>query len=103
MQPKSGGCDRPGEGWAEIPPGLLLMEAGWDWLHLWSRHSCPAPRVPPGTSHPSEPDGGLEVQTCRATDGWHMSCGGLCLEVLAHIWVHGSASGVDGGAGGLLG
>lgn len=48
---------------------MSLRGTGWDWLHLWPRHLCPAPRVPPGTHHPSELGG-----TCAPASADLLGC-----------------------------
>lgn len=61
---------------------MSLRDTGWNWLHLWSRHSCLAPRVSlaPTTPQSWVAPVHLPVQTCWAADRWHMTHGGLCLK-----------------------
>lgn len=58
---------------------MSRMETGWDWLHLWPRHSCPAPRVSPGTHHPSELGGNCGPEGTDLLIGL-VARGGLCLK-----------------------
>lgn len=40
---------------------MSLMEAGWDWLHLWPRNPCSSPSVCLGTHHTSHLEGSCQA------------------------------------------
>lgn len=84
---------------------MSLMEAEWDWLHLWPRHSCPLPVCPLALiTHQSwRAAAKLPLWHCWAADGWQvpvMAC--VSRLMLSHIWARGTASGMDGRVRGQL-
>lgn len=78
---------------------MSRRETGWERLRLWPRHPCPAPGGAPGTHHPSEPDGSCAPEGADLPIGltWPaVAC------VSSPIWGHGTQTGADGRARGLL-